>query len=219
MPKATVSRRSKRSKEPWGGFVEKTTRVPMRPRDPRYRNNWEQMLGDADPTYEPPTDEEIEQSYGGMQAYNAWVLSNMTGPGETFVNIIGNRPNRGVTEDVHIVSFPDSQNLCIRVFPGGFEEFGQYFIEFFDLTTRAPVRAPASCEFISNYRPGSLCMPGKLVTWQKTWGFDVGENSTEMYAVPEGSMWELRRPGKPHVRFSIPIRVQARFPVAIPYVA
>ncbi|KII84998.1 hypothetical protein PLICRDRAFT_350589 [Plicaturopsis crispa FD-325 SS-3] len=212
MPKATVSRRSK----PSNGPPQLPRGVPTRPRDPRYRNNWELTLGNLDPNYVPPTDEEIEQMYGGMEEYNAWAFATLSGPGET-VPVVGNRPNRGVTKDVYVVALPDSHKICIRLFPGGFEEFGQYFLEFFDRSARKPVRAPAGCEFVPGFRPGSLCLPGKLISWQQTFRVPIDGDDTEMYAVPEGTLWELQRPGKPNVRFSVPIRPQPDFPPAVPY--
>lgn len=128
------------------------------------------------------------------------------------------RPKPGETDDVHLIPLPNSGDLCLRVFPGGFQGHGQYFIEFYDRVAQRSMKAPPGCEFLPAYRPGAFLYPGRLVSWQKTWGTPMREDITEYYAVPEGSLWELRRRGKPHFSFAIPTRPQPAFTQAIPII-
>ncbi|KAI8972204.1 hypothetical protein BD414DRAFT_540383 [Trametes punicea] len=150
-------------------------------------------------------DAESEGSLEVMQKCCGRVLDN-------YVEPTGCKPLPGeVNPFVHIRPIPDTK-YSIRLFPGSFTD-AEYCLDFVDSTTGEPVNSPFDFELFAG--PGetstpwlSLPMAMKLKSIENIHGIKTQDilPGEEKFILRDGQMCVLTRPGKPKIRFTVPVR-------------
>lgn len=113
----------------------------------------------------------------------------------------------GPQDPVEYFKIPDCP-FAIRIWSGGMEEFGHYFIDFFHINSHTAVNTPDGFKITSAYTPGTIIFGGDLVSWEVAMGINQVDlmPGTEKFCVPEGARLMLIRPQEEAFHFQIPVR-------------
>ncbi len=115
--------------------------------------------------------------------------------------------------NVHTVIL--NEELVIRIWDGGMEEFGQFCLDFVDRKTRTPVNLPpgyAICSGRANmpgvFMPGAFTSRGTLPSMEQCYGYtpDKIPPGAEKWAVPAGAYITVAKNGQEVVTFKVPVR-------------
>ncbi|KAI9060941.1 hypothetical protein FKP32DRAFT_1594940 [Trametes sanguinea] len=122
----------------------------------------------------------------------------------------GMKPRPGeVSKYVHVRPIPDSK-YSIRLFPGSISA-AEYCMDFIDSATGEPVNSPFEFELWGVSDPDTpwLGMPSQqLRSIERTHGIKQEDirPGHEKFILRDGLTCVLIRPGKPGVRFTVPVR-------------
>ncbi|KAI8972203.1 hypothetical protein BD414DRAFT_540382 [Trametes punicea] len=175
---------------------------------------YERMTGDLADVYafldkELLEDVDLQGSVEIVQRCCAKALDN-------YIEPTGYKPLPGeVNPFVHIRPIPDTK-YSIRLFPGSFTD-AEYCLDFIDSATGEPVNSPFEFELFAG--PGetntpwlSLPIAMKLRSIENAHGIRTQDirPGEEKFILRDGQMCVLTRPGKPKIRFTVPIRQKAK---------
>lgn len=98
--------------------------------------------------------------------------------------------------------------LAIRIWSGGLERYGQYFLDLFDVRSGISVNTPDDYTIVNVPIPGAFTFGGQLVSCETAYGVKRDElrPGAEKYSVPEGSRLAVIRRGQEPFYFQIPTR-------------
>ncbi len=119
--------------------------------------------------------------------------------------------------NIHTVVLND--DLVIRIWDGGMEEFGQFCLDFVHRKTRTPVNLPpgyAICSGRANmpgvFMSGAFTSRGTLPSMEQCYGYtpDKIPPGAEKWAVPAGAYITVAKNGTEVVTFKVPVREHHR---------
>ncbi|KAH7910677.1 hypothetical protein BJ138DRAFT_1152371 [Hygrophoropsis aurantiaca] len=118
--------------------------------------------------------------------------------------IVGRKPKPGDTFTVFQI--PGSQH-AIRIWDGGMDSCGLFFLDYYDVEKGVPVNTPHGYEIYPVEIPGVLTLPGPLRSLEyacQNLRPDEIYDGREKFCVSKGSHWRLVREGHSDVLFATP---------------
>ena len=114
--------------------------------------------------------------------------------------------------DIYFVVIPDT-DYTIRMWDGGMGLNRQFCLDIFDMHRFVPINLPTGWAFRadSSSMPGIFMIPGELKSFEIVMGFsrEAIPEGEEKWFVPEGGHVVLSRPGRPPLKFAVPVRPQS----------
>ncbi|EIM87170.1 uncharacterized protein STEHIDRAFT_168002 [Stereum hirsutum FP-91666 SS1] len=122
------------------------------------------------------------------------------------IRTMGFKPSKG--ERVRLFEIPDS-DLSIRLWDGGLEAQGQYFLDFINTQSGLAQNSPHDWVLYSQYPDNGPFYNDRLKSWEEAWGFSKEKilPGEEKFSIGQGAWCGLERPGVDEVFwFAIPGR-------------